>query len=118
DVQQPTEHAQRVVGLLRLDEGEPYLLSLAKKAVAFFKISTSMRRRSLSLRSFASSHSSSVVKPVFSSPLTMSSHAPSTFGRPPTSRATGLSFLPLWWSSSTASRLNSFVNFLRAMGPP
>src|SRR5262249_7046273 len=116
--QQSAQGRDRIVGLLRLDEAEPHLLSLAKKAVAFFRISTSIRRRSLSLRSLAGSPSSAVVRPVFSSALTIPSHERSTLGRTPISRAIWLRRFPLECRRRTASRLNSLANFLRAMGPP
>ena len=47
--------------LLRSDESKPYLLSLAKKAAAFFRISRSIRRSFTSRRSRWSSCRSSVV---------------------------------------------------------
>src|SRR5262245_38323834 len=56
--ERPTEHANRIRGLLRPDEGERHSLCRAKKAVAFFRMSRSIfscrfsrRKRASSLRS-------------------------------------------------------------------
>src|ERR1700739_4895020 len=43
--QYPTHQRHRETGPLRRDKGESHALSLAKKAVAFFRISRSIRRR-------------------------------------------------------------------------
>lgn len=50
-LEHPTQYGHGIVGLLRLDEREPQWFRLAKKAVAFPKISTSISSRALSLRS-------------------------------------------------------------------
>ena len=50
-------------GLLRLDEREPHIDSLAKKAVAFFRMSRSIRSCRFSHRSRRSSSSSPVLTP-------------------------------------------------------
>src|SRR5690349_1145770 len=55
DLQNLAQHDNRVVGLLLRDEAKPHLLSLAKKAVAFFRISRSISSRRTSLRSRRSS---------------------------------------------------------------
>src|SRR5207253_8576178 len=62
------QHGHRIVGLLRADEVEFQLLSFAKKAAAFFKISRSTFSRSFSRRSrWSSSRSVSVLRPSGSS---------------------------------------------------
>src|SRR6202022_1034477 len=63
DLEDSTHRCYRKVRLLRLDERESHSFSLAKKAVAFFKISRSIRRVRTSRRSCASSVRSSVVNP-------------------------------------------------------
>src|SRR5258706_2480930 len=109
----PAQDSDRVVGPLRLDESEPQWFRLAKKAVAFPRISTSISSRALSFRSCLSSSSSSGVSPVFSSACTISCQLLSTFGCTPSSREITLSGFSLVWSKRTASRLNSLLNFLR-----
>src|SRR5215510_675843 len=110
DIEQAAQRGHWVVGLLRLDEGEPHLFRLAKKAVAFPRISTSISSRALSLRSCLSSSSSSGVSPVFSSASTIAFHADNTLVCTPSSRAIWDRFLPLSRMSLTASRLNSLLN--------
>src|SRR5262249_6204147 len=118
DVEQPTHHPDGIVGLLRLDEAEPYLLSRAKKAVAFFKISTSMRKRSLSRRRFASSSCSELFNPVFFSASSFCFQSHNGSACTPSSRAICFCLFPLVSRSRPASRLNSLLNFRRGMGPP
>src|SRR5579863_8950894 len=45
DRQHPAHQRYGETGLLRFDESESHALSLAKKAVAFFRISRSIRKR-------------------------------------------------------------------------
>src|SRR5206468_10361545 len=65
DAEDATEPSDRVVGLLRGDEPEPAhrVVSLAKKAAAFFRISRPSRSTRTSLPSRASSSRSAVVNP-------------------------------------------------------
>src|SRR6516165_9095081 len=55
DLEHPAHQRHRIVGLLPCDKSESHSLSLAKKAVAFFKISRSSRSRRFSRRSSTSS---------------------------------------------------------------
>src|SRR5688572_31350282 len=64
DLQTPTQHRDRVGGLLRGDEPKSYRLCFAKKAAAFFEISRSSARMRTSLRSRVNSSRSAVVRPV------------------------------------------------------
>ena len=64
DLERPTQDANRKVRLLRGDERERYSLCLAKKAVAFFRMSRSMRSSRTSRRSRRSSPRSSSVSGV------------------------------------------------------
>jgi hypothetical protein len=61
DVERPTERADRVVGLLRSDERKAHSLYLAKKAVAFFRMSRSWRNCVTSRRNRRNSVRSSSV---------------------------------------------------------
>src|SRR5215207_1155432 len=66
DPQDPAQHRDRIAGLLRVDEPiatHRLPSSLAKKTVAFFRISRSWRRTLFSLRSRLNSSRSSVLSP-------------------------------------------------------
>ena len=60
-LQRTAQHLHRDGGLLCLNEGKPYSLCLAKKAVAFFRMSRSIRNSRFSRRSGRSSVRSSSV---------------------------------------------------------
>ena len=61
DAENATQDAHGKLGLLRRDEGEPHWLCLAKKAVAFFRMSRSIRSSRFSRRRRRSSLRSSSV---------------------------------------------------------
>src|SRR6266550_5046003 len=115
DLEQLTRPFHRVVllNLLRLDEREHvHRVSLAKKAVARLRISTSWLSRRFSRRSSASSSRSLVVRPSTcpsstSACFTQARTAVSVRSR---SRATLATELPGWRTSATTSALNSLVN--------
>src|SRR5262249_8655334 len=110
------QHRYRVVDLLRRDEAVPHRFSLAKKAVAFFKISRSICSRLFSRRSRCSSSRSAVVSSPRPRPSSMSAWrtqlrtADSVRSR---SRAISAIFLPPVRTSRTVSCLNSSVNARR-----
>src|SRR5690606_24791201 len=113
DAEGLAELCHRERGLLRGDARKLHVLSFAKKAAAFFRMSRSILSSRTSLRSRASSVRSSVVRPVL--PLVRSARARSTHCRSADgvrsrSRATSPTLLP--WSSTraTAPALNSSVN--------
>lgn len=113
-LQYPAKYRHRVVCLLRADKHVPYLLSFAKKAVAFFNISRSIKSSRFSFRSLVSSSLSAVVNAP-GLPLPESTSACVTqfrmeFSETPRSRATSLTFFPPSMTSFTVSALNSRVN--------
>src|SRR5579863_5275777 len=120
NVQHPAHQCHRVAGLLRRDKREPHWFSLAKKAVAFFRISRSIRNRWFSrLSSTSSSRSLRLSAPA--GPRPASTSACSTQRRKavspiPSSSASCPMLLPLLWISRTVSALYSAENFLRC--PP
>src|SRR5207237_282835 len=73
DVQATTQDRHRMVGLFHGNEPESYRLCLAKKAVAFLRMSRSSARMRTSLRSRASSSRSSFISPLL--PLVRSASA-------------------------------------------
>src|SRR5215831_12805423 len=114
-LQDPTQDLHWIRGLLRLDEAIPHDDSLAKKAIAFFRMSRSCRTWSSSRRTALSS-------PVARKPCVPSGilaacrfHRLSVVCPMPSSWATCVAVFPLRRSSSTASCLNSGVNFCRAL---
>src|SRR3989441_7372626 len=116
-LERAAEHPHREDGLLRGDEPESHGCSFAKKAVAFFRMSRSIRSVRFSRRSRPSSSRSSVVSaPGVPRPASISAcrtqlrSAVSVRSR---SRATVRTDLPLSRTSRTASALNSFVNARR-----
>src|SRR5258708_7000450 len=125
DRKHPTERAHRIDGLLRLDEPELQWFSFAKKAVAFFRISRSIRSCLFSRRSATNSACSAVVSsPFFPSPasiracFTQCRTAVCVRSR---SRHTSPIDLPPSRTRRTTSALYSAVNFRRArfsMGTP
>jgi hypothetical protein len=75
NLQEPAKDGQWILGLLRAYELKPHLLSFAKKAVAFFRMSRSIRRRLISRRSRTSSSRSAVFRvPGGPSPASISAH--------------------------------------------
>src|SRR5215218_2189288 len=108
----PAQSADRVAGLLRIDEPEDHRRVLsscaARKAAAFFKISRSSARIRFSRRSRRNSSRSSLLRPS-RRPSSMSiwrAQLRSDCGETPSSRASPGTDLPLRLSSSTASRRN------------
>src|SRR5215831_9767875 len=114
DLQHPTQDLHRIRDLLRFDEAIPQDDSLAKKAIAFFKMSRSCRTWSSSRRTALSS--SVARKPLVPSGILAACkfHRLRVVWPMPSSRATCVAVFPLRRSSSTASCLNSGVNFRRA----
>src|SRR2546425_726454 len=104
-------------GLLRRDEREPHAFSFAKKAVAFFRMSRSIRNVRFSRRSCPSSSRSAVVSaPGVPRPASISAcrtQLRSAISVRSSSRATVGTDLLLSRTSRTASALNSFVNARR-----
>src|SRR5215831_12538527 len=96
---------------VRLDERESHRASLAKKAVAFFRISRSSRRRSFSARRrrFSSSRVGTLGVPRACA-VSCCPHCRRTPALMPKSRAICLTGLPLS-TSRTASRRNSSLYF-------
>src|SRR5206468_5151108 len=120
DLHDLTDLGDRKPGLLRADPGKRYAGFLAKKAVAFFRMSRSIRSSRFSLRSRDSSARSSLVKPVL--PLVRSACAratqtPSEEGVRSSSRATAPMVFPSSKTRRTAPTLNSEVNLRRARLP-
>src|SRR4029077_7964753 len=114
DAEDRAEQVDRERGLLARDERELHPCSLAKKAVAFFRMSRSIRSVRTSRRSCASSARSSVVSAP-SRPRPASTSACSTQRRSAvsvrsSSRATIATLFPLCRTTLTASALNSGVN--------
>src|SRR5207237_10472498 len=116
----PEHLAQRrhgEAGLLRRDEGELHSLSLAKKAVAFFRMSRSIRRRLFSRRSCVSSSRSLVVRaPAGPRPASISAcrtHRRSAVSARSSSRAIAPMLFPLSKTNRTVSALNSSENARR-----
>src|SRR5690348_12236710 len=116
----PEHLAQRgygEAGLLRRDEAELHSLSLAKKAVAFFRMSRSIRRRLFSRRSCASSSRSLVVSaPAGPRPASISAcrtHRRSAVSVRSSSRAIAPILFPLSRTNRTVSALNSSENARR-----
>src|SRR5258708_374471 len=115
-----TENGDRMLGLLRRDEGKPHRLCFAKKAAAFFRMSRSSARIRFSLRSRASSSRSAVVRPLL--PFVRSACAcrtqfASDDGVRSRSRETAPIVLPSSNTSRTAPAMNSSVNRRRARRP-
>src|SRR5215831_2534858 len=124
DLEYATQHPHREAGLLRGDEPEPHGFSFAKKAVAFFRMSRSMRSVRFSRRSRPSSSRSSVVStpgaPRPASTSAWRTQLRSAVSVRSSSRATVPTALPLSRTIRTACALNSFVNarrFRLAMTP-
>src|SRR6266571_687643 len=121
DLHDRTDLGDRKPGLLRVDPGKRYAGFLAKKAVAFFRMSRSIRSSRFSLRSRASSARSSLVKPVrpfVRSACARDTHDPSAEGVRSSSRATAPMVFPSSRTSRTAPALNSEVNRRRDRLPP
>src|SRR5689334_7590892 len=121
----PEHLAQRgygEAGLLRRDEAELHSLSLAKKAVAFFRMSRSIRRRLFSRRSCASSSRSLVVSaPAGPRPASISAcrtHRRSAVSVRSSSRAIAPILFPLSRTNRTVSALNSSENARRLRFSP
>src|SRR5256885_15054168 len=117
DLEYPAHQPHRIAGLLRCDKSESHSLSLAKKAVAFFRISRSSRSRWFSRLSSASSSRSLRFKAP-SGPRPASISACATHRRRavwpmPSSTATWPMLLPLRWISRTVSALYSAEKPLR-----
>src|SRR5438445_4194244 len=116
-LERAAEHPHREDGLLRGDEPESHGVSFAKKAVAFFRMSRSIRSVRFSRRSRPSSSRSSVVSaPGVPRPASISAcrtQLRSAVSVRSSSRATVGTDLPLSRTSRTASALNSFVNARR-----
>src|SRR5947199_1407136 len=117
DFEYPAHQRHRIAGLLRCDKSESHSLSLAKKAVAFFRISRSSRSRWFSRLSSASSSRSLRFKAP-SGPRPASTSACATHRRRavwpmPSSTATWPMLLPLRWISRTVSALYSAEKPLR-----
>src|SRR5712692_1803337 len=117
DLQRAAQQPHREGGLLRGDEREPHAFSFAKKAVAFFRMSRSIRSVRFSRRSCPSSSRSAVVSaPGVPRPASISAcrtQLRSAVSVRSSSRATVGTDLPLSRTSRTASALNSFVNARR-----
>src|SRR5208283_273361 len=117
DFKHPAQQRHRVAGLLRRDEREPHWFSLAKKAVAFFRISRSIRNRWFSrLSSTSSSRSLRLSAPAGPRPASISAcstHRLNAVSPMPSSSAIFPMLLPLRWISRTVSALYSSENFLR-----
>src|ERR1700690_1536767 len=123
-VEPSPRHRQCLAHLLRLpgtavlrDERESHCGSLAKKAMAFFKMSRSALVRANSLRRRASSASSGFIWPRPGKACVLSAfasrtHLPITFAPMPRSLAACAAVMPRSVTSLTASTLNSRVNTL------
>src|SRR5215469_14151687 len=121
DLQHPAHQRHRITGLLRCDKSESHSLSLAKKAVAFFRISRSSRSRRFSrLSSTSSSRSLRFRTPSGPRPASTSAcstHRLSAVSPMPSSSAICPMLLPLRWISRTVSALYSAENFRRCRLP-
>src|SRR6188768_3772127 len=107
DVQDPTEPPHAIGGLLRVDEAKSHSLCLAKKAVAFFRISRSSRSSRFSRRSRSNSSRSlsfSVELPGRSARFI---HSRSVQTLTPKSRAIVVTGVVVVRASRTASARNS-----------
>src|SRR5216683_2348356 len=117
DFEYPAHQRHRIAGLLPCDKSESHSLSLAKKAVAFFRISRSSRSRRFSRRSSTNS-SRSLRFNAPSAPRPASTSACSTqrlsaVSPIPSSSASWPMLLPLRCTSCTVSALYSAENFRR-----
>src|SRR6266700_6262069 len=116
-LQGPAQHPHGIGGLLHRDEGESHSLSLAKKAVAFFKMSRSIRTVRSSRRKRPSSSRSSVVRapagPWPASIPACRTQARTALSVRPSSWATTPMDFPLSRINRTVSALNSSVNARR-----
>src|SRR5439155_2852665 len=114
DPEHRAEQVDRERGLLSRDEGELHPCSLAKKAVAFFRMSRSIRSVFTSRRNCVSSARSSVVsgplplRPASTSAWTIQRR--SAVSVRSSSRATVLTLFPLSRTTLIASALNSGEN--------
>src|SRR5712692_7085546 len=116
----PAQLPDREGGLLRVDPGKGYAWLLAKKAVAFFRMSRSIRSSRFSLRSCASSARSSLVSPVLPrvrSACARATQTPREEGVRSSSRATAPMVFPSSSTNRMAPALNSGVNRRRARLP-
>src|SRR2546425_6537208 len=116
----PAQPPDREGGLLRVDPGKGYAWLLAKKAVAFFRISRSIRSSRFSLRSCANSARSSLVRPVLPrvrSACARATQTPREEGVRSSSRATAPMVFPSSSTNRIAPALNSGVNRRRARLP-
>src|SRR5580704_12350462 len=121
DLEHPAHQRHRVAGLLRCDKSESHSLSLAKKAVAFFRISRSSRSRRFSRRSSTNS-SRSLRFNAPSGPRPASTSACSTqrlsaVSPIPSSSAIWPMLLPLRCTNRTVSALYSAENLRRLRFP-
>src|SRR5438105_7888808 len=113
----PAHQRHRVAGLLPCDKSESHSLSLAKKAVAFFRISRSSRSRRFSRRNSTNSSRS----PRFNAPSgprpastsACSTQRLSAVSPIPSSSASWPMLLPLRCTSCTVSALYSAENLRR-----
>src|SRR5262245_42200975 len=116
-LQRAAQHPHRELGLLRGDESKPHGFSFAKKAVAFFRMSRSIRRVRFSRRRRPSSSRSAVVSaPVAPLPASISAcrtQLRSAVSVKSSSRATVPTGFPLSRTIRTAWALNSVVNARR-----
>src|SRR5262245_3589031 len=116
-VKSATEQPHWEGGLLPGDEGEPHAFSFAKKAVAFFRMSRSIRRVRTSRQSWPNSSRSAVVSapagPCPASTSACRTQLRSAVSVRSNSRATVGTDLPLSRTRRTASALNSCVNARR-----
>src|SRR5262249_556159 len=121
DVHRPADPLDRKLRLHRLDPGEDHSWCLAKKAVAFFKMSRSMRSSRTSFRKCASSARSSLVRPVrpfVRSACSRATQWPNAEAVRSSSRATAPTVFPSSRTSRTAPALISVVNRWRARRAP
>src|SRR5436309_2817505 len=116
-LERAAEHPHWEDGLLRGDEPESHGFSFAKKAVAFFRMSRSIRSVRFSRRSRPSSSRSAVVSaPGAPRPASISAcrtQLRSAVSVRSSSRATAPMAFPLSRTTRTACALNSFVNARR-----
>src|SRR6185503_13617267 len=117
DLQRAAQQPDWKRGLLRGDERKPHGFSFAKKAVAFFRMSRSIRNVRTSRRRRANSSRSSVVsapgRPRPASTSACRTHSRSAVSVRSSSRAIAPTDFPLSRTSRTVSALNSFVNARR-----
>src|SRR6516162_6317809 len=121
DFEYPAHQCYRVAGLLPCDKSESHSLSLAKKAVAFFRISRSSRSRRFSRRSSTNSSRSlrfnAPSGPPPASTSACSTQRLSAVSPIPSSSATWPMLLPLRRTSCTVSALYSAENLRRFRFP-